>query len=72
MNNIYRKTISDNLASLVQPQRLIRIETMTKLVSCSRTTLYRWVEKGQFPTPKKCGSRTLGWTLSQYEKWLSE
>lgn len=72
MNKNNRNSMSDQVVSIFQPQRLIRIEAMTKLLNCSRTTLYRWVEKGQFPAPKKCGSRTLGWTLSQYEKWLSE
>lgn len=64
--------MNNKIASLFQPQRLLRISSMTDLLGCSRTTLYRWVQNGQFPAPKMRSGRTLGWTVSQYEGWLAE
>lgn len=64
--------MSQQVNSLHQPQRLLRINTMIDLLGCSRTTLYRWVQDGMFPVPKMRGSRTLGWTVGQYEDWLAE
>jgi prophage regulatory protein len=65
-------TMNAKVTAIPQPQRLVRIITMTELLDCSRSTLYRWVEKGLFPAPKMHNGRTLGWTLSQYEGWLAE
>ncbi|ENC83721.1 prophage CP4-57 regulatory family protein [Escherichia coli P0299917.7] len=45
---------------------------MIELLAVSRTTLWRWVNEGIFPEPRKIQGRTLGWTASQYEEWLSK
>jgi len=65
-------TISDRVIALHQPQRLIRISAMLKLLDCSRTTLYRWVKSGYFPHPLMRGGKTLGWPASLYEEWLGQ
>jgi Predicted transcriptional regulator len=71
-NNTPKATMSEKITSLYQPQRMLRIKIMLELLGCSRTTLYRWVNDGKFPQPKMNGGRTLGWTYSQYEQWLTE
>lgn len=35
----------------------------------SRTTIYEWVKKGQFPKPVKIGARAIAWRVSDLEKW---
>ncbi|PLR33795.1 transcriptional regulator [Chimaeribacter coloradensis] len=59
-----------NIYPVQSPQPLIRISKMLELLDCSRTTLYRWVQQGDFPQPLKRAGRTLGWQLSVYESWL--
>jgi len=64
--------MTEKVIALKQPQRLIRIREMLQLLACSRTTLYRWVKEGIFPTPLMCGGRTLGWPANNYERWLEQ
>lgn len=64
-------TMSDRIVSFRQPQPLIRIKAMLILLDCSRTTLYRWVKAGIFPQPLMSRGKTLGWTTSAYEHWLT-
>ena len=65
-------TFSSNIRFFHEPQRLIRINHMIELLAVSRTTLWRWVNEGVFPEPRKIQGRTLGWTASQYGEWLSK
>lgn len=65
-------TFSSNIRFFHEPLRLIRINRMIDLLSVSRTTLWRWVNEGNFPQPHKVNGRTHGWTTSQYEEWLNK
>lgn len=35
----------------------------------SRTTIYEWVKKGQFPKPVKIGGRAIAWRVSDLDQW---
>lgn len=35
----------------------------------SRTTIYEWVKKGQFPKPVKIGGRAIAWRASDLNQW---
>jgi predicted DNA-binding transcriptional regulator AlpA len=37
-----------------------------------RSTLYRWIAKGLFPTPIKLGPRMVRWRHADLEKWEQE
>lgn len=65
------REISTTISHLGQPQRLIRIKEMLKLIGISRATLHRWIKSGSFPQPKEQNGRALGWTETQYSNWLS-
>ncbi|WP_034460810.1 helix-turn-helix transcriptional regulator [Buttiauxella noackiae] len=67
-----KPTMTAKVITLNQPQRLIRIGEMLQLLTCSRTTLYRWVRDGSFPSPLMRGGRTLGWPANYYERWLEQ
>lgn len=52
------------------PDQLINISSMCRLIGRNRTTLYMWVRDNSFPQPLRMGKRTLGWTNEQYQQWL--
>lgn len=54
------------------PNQLINITQMCKLLNKGRTTLFCWVRDGQFPQPLRVGNKTLGWTTEQYKNWLAQ
>lgn len=49
--------------------RLIRIGDVRKLVPVSERTLYRMIERGDFPKPKKRGG-VLFWSLAKVKEWI--
>lgn len=56
----------------ITPRRNIlrrrEVETKTGL---SRSTIYSYIAKGQFPAPINLGPRTVGWVESEIDDWLS-
>lgn len=38
----------------------------------SRTTIYEWVKKGQFPKPVKIGGRAIAWRISDLDQWAAD
>ena len=43
------------------------VETRTGL---SRSTIYDWMKRGEFPQPVALGARLVGWRESDIEAWL--
>lgn len=52
-----------------EEQRLIRIADVRKLVPVSERTLYRMIDRGEFPKPRKLGG-LLVWPLSKVREWI--
>jgi prophage regulatory protein len=51
-------------------EKLLRrpeVETRTGL---SRSTLYDWMKKGEFPQPVKLGTRLVAWREGDIAAWL--
>lgn len=49
--------------------RLLDASQILELVPVSRTTLWRWVESGEFPRPLKVGGTNL-WQNVEVRSWL--
>ena len=43
------------------------VETRTGL---SRSTIYEWMKRGEFPQPVKLGARVVAWRESDVTAWL--
>lgn len=43
------------------------VETRTGL---SRSTIYEWMKRGEFPRPVKLGARLVAWRESDLTEWL--
>ena len=54
-------------------QRIMRTPEVVKLTGLSKTTIWRRVRSGDFPTPVKLGSlgtRSIGWREGEIERWI--
>ena len=53
-----------------QPQ-ILRIGAVTERTGLARSTVYKWISRGQFPRPVKLGARAVGWHRSDIEAWIA-
>jgi prophage regulatory protein len=50
--------------------RILRIGTVLQLTGLSRSTLYRKVQRGEFPKQIKLSERCAGWRQSSVHAWM--
>jgi prophage regulatory protein len=50
--------------------RLLRREEVQKRCGLARTTIYRKMREGTFPTPLQVGTRAVRWPESETTAWL--
>ncbi len=50
--------------------RILRIKTVLQLTGLSRSTLYRKIERGEFPKQIKLSERCAGWRQSAVSAWM--
>lgn len=51
------------------PDRILRLNTVLDRTGLSRSTLYRKVENGTFPTQIRIAARCVGWRESAVTEW---
>lgn len=59
-----------NLDSLPD-SALIDIATVLAVTSKSRATIYRWIDRGHFPTPRKIGNSQNLWSVGDIRRVLA-
>lgn len=52
------------------PDRMLRIDAVLDRTGLSRSTLYRKIERGEFPKQIKLSTRCAGWRESAINAWL--
>lgn len=50
--------------------KLYRLPEVLGLVGLSRSTIYRWIDCGQFPVPVKLGQRAVAWRSAEIHAWI--
>jgi prophage regulatory protein len=50
--------------------RILRIGTVLQLTGLSRSTLYRKIQRGEFPKQLKLSERCAGWRQSGVNAWM--
>lgn len=50
--------------------KLIRRPEVEARTGLSRSTLYDWMKRGEFPQPVKLGARIVAWRESDVTAWL--
>lgn len=52
--------------------QILRVDAVSYLTSMSRTSIYRAMNRGDFPRPIRLGERAIGWKMREVRKWLDE
>ena len=52
------------------PDSLLRRPEVEARTGLSRSTLYDWMKRGDFPQPVKLGARLVAWRESDVSAWL--
>lgn len=55
-----------------EEQRILRLRHVITRTGLSRSTIYAWIEQGQFPCSIHLGPRAVGWLSSDIEAWLEQ
>lgn len=63
--------LEQNMANEVQaPTRLIRLPEVKLRTGLARSSIYRMMEDGCFPRPRKLGPRAVAWMVSDIDHWI--
>lgn len=52
-------------------RKILRINEVVEMVGMSKSTIYRWIDKGQFPKYVKLGATSTGWYSDHIESWIN-
>ena len=55
---------------MTMPETLLRRPEVEARTGLSRSTLYDWMKRGEFPQPVKLGTRLVAWKESDVTAWL--
>lgn len=50
----------------------VRIKDVVQIVGLSKTTVYRLLKAGKFPTPFNISERCVAWRISALKQWMAE
>ena len=50
--------------------RPMRLPEVVQLTGVSRSTIYRWMANGEFPTQISLGGKTVAWLESDVDDWI--
>ena len=55
---------------LKDTETIIRLPTVIRLTGLSRSSIYRKMDDGDFPSSVNLGARAIGWLLSEVLEWI--
>jgi prophage regulatory protein len=53
-------------------ERVLRLKSVLAVTGLSRSSVYRLVQRGEFPRPVALTPRASGWRASEVYQWLEE
>jgi prophage regulatory protein len=59
-------------ATMLQPNRIIRLKTVLSRTGLSRSTIYRKIAEGTFPAQLKISTNGTGWHESDINRWIAD
>lgn len=51
--------------------RLIRLKEVQHRVGLGRSTIYRWMAEGRFPSPVPLGGHAVAWSEADIDDWIA-
>ena len=55
-----------------EPERIIRLKTVLERTGLSRSTIYRKIAEGTFPSQVKISIHGAGWHESAINRWIAD
>lgn len=52
-------------------ESILRLPAVKARTGLSRSTVYQFMSRNQFPQPVHLGSRAIGWLESEIEDWIA-
>lgn len=49
-----------------------RLQDVTRICALSRSTIYRRIAEGRFPSPVHLGGRAAGWPREALQQWIED
>ncbi|WP_127995718.1 helix-turn-helix transcriptional regulator [Piscinibacter defluvii] len=59
-------------ATEATPPAILRLPEVMRLTGLGRSTIYRLLAAGQFPSPVQLSVRAVGWRRSDVDHWTAE
>jgi prophage regulatory protein len=59
-------------ATEATPPAILRLPEVMRLTGLGRSTIYRLLAVGQFPSPVQLSVRAVGWRRSDVDHWTAE
>lgn len=50
---------------------IVKQPEVCRAIGCKKTRLYDLIDKGEFPKPIRLGSRSVGWLMSDVQKYIA-
>ena len=50
--------------------RILRLKDVIEKTGLARSTIYKYIDIGAFPTPIPLGGRSVGWVDSEVHEWI--
>lgn len=61
-----------NASAILQAPRLIRLREVLPRVGVGKSTLYRMIQEGTFPAPRKIGASVSVWSDAEVSEWVEK
>lgn len=52
-------------------RRIMRLKEVIQVCGIGRSTIYLWMNQGQFPKCHRIGARAVGWDSKEIDCWVS-
>ena len=53
-------------------RRLLRLPEVRQISGLSKSSIYRMIDRGQFPAQVNIGTRAVAWRETDLQKWLED
>ena len=69
-NKLRKKDINPYYYFIMSLFKLLRLWQVMEITSLSKSTIYRMIRSGDFPSPLQIGSKSVAWRQIDLEKWM--
>jgi prophage regulatory protein len=71
-NQIFDHDVTADDRVMREPDRIVRLKTVLARTGLSRSTVYRKIAEGTFPTQLKISTNGSGWHESDINRWIAD